>query len=57
MLANHSGRGGMGDAADPVPEYRESDERPFFSRVRVWDEAPDMAAEEVYLEETEGDEP
>ena len=33
-------------------EHRESNERPFFNRVRVWDEDPDVAAEGVYLEVT-----
>ena len=35
-----------------MPEHREGDERPFFSRVRVWDEDPDVASEGVYLEVT-----
>ena len=35
----------------PVPEHRKRDERPFFSRVRVWDEDPDVASEGVYLED------
>ena len=33
-------------------EHRESSERPFFGRVRVWDEDPDVASEGVYLEVT-----
>ena len=41
----------------PVPEYRERDERPFFSRVRVWDEDPDVAAVGVYFEDADEDEP
>ena len=35
-----------------MPEHREGSERPYFGRVRVWDEDPDVASEGVYLEVT-----
>ena len=35
-----------------MPEHRERNERPFYERVRVWEEDPDVAAEGCYLEAT-----